>query len=104
VVLAKDQDFADRIHTDLQNKGVRCWFAPHDMPIGGKILDEIDDAIRLRDKVLLILSEHSIRSDWFLPASNITTCRRNLPLPSMYYRRARRPRRRRSSLNRVRDW
>ena len=34
------------------------------MPIGGKILDEIDSAIRLRDKVLLILSEHSIKSDW----------------------------------------
>src|SRR4029077_9253924 len=34
------------------------------MPIGGKILDGIDEAIRLRDKVLLILSEHSIRSDW----------------------------------------
>jgi uncharacterized protein YjbI with pentapeptide repeats len=61
---AKDQDFADRLHADLQNKGVRCWFAPHDMPIGGKILDEIDTAIRLRDKVLLILSEHSIKSDW----------------------------------------
>jgi uncharacterized protein YjbI with pentapeptide repeats len=60
----KDQDFADRIHADLQNKGVRCWFAPHDMPIGGKILDEIDVAIRLRDKVVLILSEHSIKSDW----------------------------------------
>src|SRR4051794_26015322 len=34
------------------------------MPIGGKILDEIDTAIRLRDKVLLILSEHSIGSYW----------------------------------------
>jgi uncharacterized protein YjbI with pentapeptide repeats len=61
---SKDQDFADRIHADLQNNGVRCWFAPHDMPIGGKILDTIDEAIRLRDKVLLILSEHSIESDW----------------------------------------
>jgi uncharacterized protein YjbI with pentapeptide repeats len=61
---AKDQDFADRIHADLQSKGVRCWFAPHDMPIGGKILDEIDAAIRLRDKLLLIVSNHSIESDW----------------------------------------
>jgi uncharacterized protein YjbI with pentapeptide repeats len=61
---SKDQDFADRIHADLQNNGVRCWFAPHDMKIGDKILDAIDDAIRLRDKVLLILSEHSIKSDW----------------------------------------
>ena len=34
------------------------------MPIGRKIWDEIDAAIRLRDKVLLILSEHSIESDW----------------------------------------
>ena len=34
------------------------------MPIGAKILDGIDEAIRLRDKVLLILSEHSIKSDW----------------------------------------
>jgi uncharacterized protein YjbI with pentapeptide repeats len=61
---SRDQDFADRLHADLQDNGVRCWFAPHDLPIGGKILDEIDTAIRLRDKVLLILSEHSIKSGW----------------------------------------
>jgi TIR domain/Pentapeptide repeats (8 copies) len=61
---AKDRDFADRLYADLQNKGVRCWFAPHDLRIGKKILDEIDAAIRLRDRVLLILSEHAINSDW----------------------------------------
>jgi hypothetical protein len=42
---------------------VRCWFAPYDLRICGRIVDEIDTAIRLRDKVLLILS-HSIGSDW----------------------------------------
>ena len=57
-------EFAQRLHADLQNKGVRCWFAPHDMPIGARILDAIDEAIRLRDKVLLILSENAIASDW----------------------------------------
>jgi hypothetical protein len=61
---SKDRHFAERVHADLQNVGIRCWFAQHDMPIGGKILDEIDSAIRLRDKVLLVLSEHSINSDW----------------------------------------
>jgi len=61
---SKDQKFADRLHADLQNKGVRCWFAPHDMPIGAKTWDTIDEAIRLRDKVLLILSRHAIESDW----------------------------------------
>ncbi|MFZ1427892.1 MAG: toll/interleukin-1 receptor domain-containing protein [Geminicoccaceae bacterium] len=47
-----------------QAKGVRCWFAPHDVLIGAKILDTIDEAIRLRDKVLLVLSEGAIASDW----------------------------------------
>jgi uncharacterized protein YjbI with pentapeptide repeats len=61
---SRDQKFADRLHADLQNKGVRCWFAPHDMPIGAKILDTVTEAIRLRDKVLLILSRHSIESEW----------------------------------------
>jgi uncharacterized protein YjbI with pentapeptide repeats len=61
---AKDQMFADRLHADLQNKGVRCWFAPHDLPIGAKTWDAIDEEIRLRDKLLVILSEASLGSDW----------------------------------------
>jgi uncharacterized protein YjbI with pentapeptide repeats len=61
---AKDDEFAHRIHADLQNKGVRCWFAPHDMKIGEEILDGVDTAIRVRDKVLLVLSQHSIASNW----------------------------------------
>jgi hypothetical protein len=48
----------------LQNKGVRCWFAPHHLPIGAKTWDKIDEAIRLKDKLLVILSEASIASDW----------------------------------------
>ena len=60
----RDDDFAKRLHNDLQAKGVRCWFAPHDMKIGDKIRHTIDDSIRLHDKLLLILSEHSVQSDW----------------------------------------
>ena len=61
---SKNQDFAERLHADLQNKGVRCWFAPEDMKIGDKIRDRIDQSIRLHDKLLLVLSEHSINSEW----------------------------------------
>jgi len=61
---SEDSAFAERIHADLQNNGVRCWFAPEDMKIGDKILDTIDSAIRLRDKILLVLSEKSIASEW----------------------------------------
>jgi hypothetical protein len=59
-----NDDFAKRIHADLQNSGVRCWFAPRDLPIGAKIWDAIDEAIKLRDKLVLILSKNSIDSDW----------------------------------------
>jgi uncharacterized protein YjbI with pentapeptide repeats len=59
-----DQEFADRLHADLQNKGVRCWFAPHNIQGGLKIHEQIDEAIRLYDKLLLILSEGSMKSEW----------------------------------------
>jgi TIR domain/Pentapeptide repeats (8 copies) len=61
---AKDEEFVRRLYADLQDKGVRCWFAPHDMKIGDEILDALDKAIRLRDKVLLVLSDASIASRW----------------------------------------
>lgn len=60
----KDQAFADRLYADLQNKGVRCWFAPHDVQGGKKLHEQIDEAIRLHDKLLLILSPHSMESEW----------------------------------------
>jgi hypothetical protein len=60
----KDQEFADRLHEGLQNKGVRCWFAPHNVKAGEKLNEQIDQAIRLHDKLLLILSEHSMNSEW----------------------------------------
>jgi len=61
---SKDKDFAERLNADLQSKGVRCWFAPKDMKIGDKIRPSIDDAIRIHDKLLLVLSEHSVESTW----------------------------------------
>ncbi len=61
---SKDQDFAERLHADLQDTGVRCWFAPEDLKIGARTRPAIDEAIRVRDKLLLILSEKSIESDW----------------------------------------
>jgi uncharacterized protein YjbI with pentapeptide repeats len=59
-----DEAFARRLHDDLQNNGVRCWFAPEDMKIGDEIRPTIDRSIRLHDKLLVILSENSMQSDW----------------------------------------
>ena len=62
----QDEAFAQRLHADLQARGVRCWYAPEDMKGGKKLYDQIDRAIRLHDKLLLVLSERSIGSDWVM--------------------------------------
>jgi hypothetical protein len=61
---SKDDDFAQRLHADLQQKGVRCWFAPEDLKIGDKFRMRIDESIRVYDKLMVVLSENSIRSRW----------------------------------------
>jgi len=61
---SKDDDFAQRLHADLQAQNVRCWFAPEDLKIGDKFRMRIDEAIRVHDKLLLVLSENSVRSAW----------------------------------------
>jgi hypothetical protein len=59
-----DQEFTERLHADLQAKGVRCWYAPEDLKIGDKFRTRIDEAIRIHDKLLIILSENSAQSAW----------------------------------------
>jgi hypothetical protein len=61
---SKVQAFAERLYADLQSKGVRCWFAPHVMRIGDEIRSRIDETIRIHDKLLLVLSESSLASNW----------------------------------------
>lgn len=61
---AKDASFAGRLYADLQSKGVRCWYAPHDLKIGERIRVGIDESIRIHDKILLVLSKNSVRSEW----------------------------------------
>jgi uncharacterized protein YjbI with pentapeptide repeats len=61
---SRDEAFAKRLYADLQSNNVRCWFAPEDMKIGAKIRSSIDQSIRLHDKLLLILSQHSVASQW----------------------------------------
>ena len=60
----QDEPLAQRLHADLQQRGVQCWYAPHNMKIGAKIRPTIDQAINSQDKLLLIISQHALRSAW----------------------------------------
>src|SRR5215204_768330 len=61
---SKDEEFAKRLYNDLQSEGVRCWFAPEDLKIGEKFRVRIDEAVRVHDKLLLVLSGNSVASQW----------------------------------------
>jgi hypothetical protein len=61
----KNQDFAERLHSKMRDKGLRVWFAPEDVQGGKKLHEQIDEAIRLYDKLLLVLSPESMNnSEW----------------------------------------
>ena len=61
---SKNHDFAERLYKDLKAVGVRSWFAPEDLKIGESIRVGIDESIRLHDKLLLVLSSSSVKSQW----------------------------------------
>jgi hypothetical protein len=60
----KDGVFVKRLHADLQRNGVRCWSLPYDGSYSvshsgfGKIARDYD-------KIIHVLSEHSLSSNWF---------------------------------------
>jgi uncharacterized protein YjbI with pentapeptide repeats len=61
---SKDQEFAERLHADLRSKNVRCWFAPEDLKIGDRLRPSFDEAIRIHDKLMVLLSKNSVSSPW----------------------------------------
>jgi len=58
-----DGSFVDKLETQLNKKGIRFWRDIHDMK-AGRMEKQIDRAIRQNPTVLLVLSEHSLSSDW----------------------------------------
>lgn len=60
----QDDTVARRLYADLRKKDVPCWMAPHDLQPGNYFRERIDQAIHSQDKLLLLLSEHSVKSGW----------------------------------------
>lgn len=60
----KDKPFATKLHDDLVEIGVRCWLDANDLRAGDQIAEGIDKAIQVQDKLLLVLSKNSVRSEW----------------------------------------
>ena len=61
---ARNEEFAKKLRDDLQESGIRVWFAPDNLKIGEEFRFQIDESIRIYDKLLLIISEDSVESPW----------------------------------------
>jgi hypothetical protein len=62
----KDEIFAKRLHTRMREANMRVWFAPEDLKGGKKLHEQLFEAIQIHDRLLIVLSEHSIQSDWVM--------------------------------------
>lgn len=61
----KDKPFVDRLQAALNRRGVEYWYAPEHGRWGEKLTAQIDRAIAVRDRVLLVCSRASLNdSDW----------------------------------------
>jgi hypothetical protein len=59
-----DKAFAQQLADQLRQAGISVWFAPDDVRGGAKLYDQIQQAIRGQDRLILVLSEHSMTSTW----------------------------------------
>jgi uncharacterized protein YjbI with pentapeptide repeats len=62
----KDEEFARRLHERMRAEKLRVWFAPEDIQGGRKLHEQIERAIQVHDRLLLVLSENSVHSDWVM--------------------------------------
>jgi hypothetical protein len=62
----KDDDFARQLHSCMREANMRVWFAPEDLKGGKKLHEQLFDAVQVHDRLLLVLSEHNIQSEWVM--------------------------------------
>jgi hypothetical protein len=62
----EDDLFARTLNGRMEQAGLRVWFAPEDIQGGKKLHEQIDAAIRVHEKLLIVLSEASLKSEWVM--------------------------------------
>jgi len=62
----KDEDFARRLHFQMRQANMRVWYASEDLKGGRKLHEQLFDAIQIHDRLLLVLSKDSIKSEWVM--------------------------------------
>lgn len=61
---SKDKGFATWLGTDLKAAGHTPWFDEWDIRVGESIPQKISEGLRAADFVVVVLSEHAVKSRW----------------------------------------
>lgn len=61
---SKDESFAHKLFSDLQEQGMRCWVVTEQMRKKERHYPIFDAALNLHDKHILIVSENSLDRNW----------------------------------------
>lgn len=61
-----DEEFARRLYSRMRDEKLRVWFAPEDIKGGQKLHEQIERAIQMHDRLLIVLSENSMQSEWVM--------------------------------------
>jgi hypothetical protein len=83
---SRDNQFARRLTTDLDYYGIKVWLDEADLVLGDPLTKKISDAIEKCDYFAIVLSSHSISSDWVRQEFGIARTKeqqenRNLVIP-----------------------
>jgi hypothetical protein len=62
----RDHDLVARLNLALRERGIRTWFSQDDLDAGTKIHEAVFEAIASFDRLIVVLSESSIRSQWVI--------------------------------------
>lgn len=62
----RDEEFARRLYSRMRDEELRVWFAPEDVKGGEKLYEQIERAIQVHDRLLIVLSERSLQSKWVM--------------------------------------
>jgi hypothetical protein len=52
-----------RLYSRMRDEKLRVWFAPEDIKGGQKIHEQLEQAIQVHDRLLIVLSEQSMQSE-----------------------------------------
>ncbi len=62
----RDENFAKGLYARLRATNIQVWYAPEDIKGGAKLHEQLNQAIHRHDKLLLVLSENSLSSEWVM--------------------------------------